>query len=964
MNNLEDYNFIKVCKNEVLIHNISDEDIYIYVLDSMSCYIFDVKDILVNNNTNFRNRFVYDPLIPKTIYNSDCIRFTKYSRDSLVFPFFTENNPYKDLPRFNDYIYFFKEHQFRSANFITQLERENGKYYMVTYVNATIVKRALLTYTQRDYRVNMFIDILSTNIKKQKTIECNQVLDTILNNVAVALPDHQNHQNQFNLLKDSVKLYNYQKNDIYWMDSIKDKIDNESNIITVDYNEYNHITLNNVEYLLYNNRLRVNNECDNDLNTYKLELKYYGGHIISQVGLGKTIIVLYHILKNSNNIFDQFVDFEMNLCNYFFKRGKNRSEHCLKNKINPLYCKEHSTTLFIDKRHTVLKNLEYFNIEDYIIDDKNNMFFKTNASLIICPNQLCDQWVREYYDKFSIEKRILLIVTADQYNNLTFSDILFADIIVISYNFLTNQNYLKTAVKNKMLKYETIHDLNTNQLLSSRDNILKLFHNFSYEGIYLDESHELNIRNDILNTSISRLNSKYKWTISATPFSNGLKSFSSDMYHTVQRNQFYELNKNILEQFVPLYRRNTKESIINEFNGNIITNTVKLLDFTKQERTIYDAHVQGNIKTNRNFLIKLCCDTSIDLETRKLVKNCKTFDEIQNVILNHNKKKLTTLSSKMNDCTEMLNKLLYVVERGFIIDEVNQYNIVFENIEEVKGEISILKRKITIDKKEYDTINRTYVYLKNAIATLKQTDTCPICLDDIEDDIAITKCGHKFCKDCIYEYVEQITRDANTKCPKCNVAISVSDIYVLMQEDNIQQDIGEIGRDNLKQLIQKVKSTKIGNIIYYIQNELKSNDKCIIFSQWDSLLTKIGTILTNEKINVLYCSGTVYQRKRSINNFQSDPTANIICLSSENCASGVNLTSANKIILIEPVYGKKEYRKDIENQAIGRADRIGQKRPVEIIRFIIKDSIEQDILNENGIDEVDLELERDDILVI
>ena len=134
------------------------------------------------------------------------------------------------------------------------------------------------------------------------------------------------------------------------------------------------------------------------------------------------------------------------------------------------------------------------------------------------------------------------------------------------------------------------------------------------------------------------------------------------MYHTVQRSQFYELNKNILEQFMPLYRRNTKESIIDEFNGNIITNTVKLLDFTEQERTIYDAHAQGNIKTNRNFLIKLCCDTSIDLETRKLVKNCKTFDEIQNVILNHNKKKLSTLSSKMNHCTEMLNKLSPVVD--------------------------------------------------------------------------------------------------------------------------------------------------------------------------------------------------------------------------------------------------------------------------------------------------------------
>lgn len=27
-------------------------------------------------------------------------------------------------------------------------------------------------------------------------------------------------------------------------------------------------------------------------------------------------------------------------------------------------------------------------------------YFKTNANLIVCPNQLCDQWVREYYDKF------------------------------------------------------------------------------------------------------------------------------------------------------------------------------------------------------------------------------------------------------------------------------------------------------------------------------------------------------------------------------------------------------------------------------------------------------------------------------------------------------------------------------------------------------------------------------------
>ena len=76
--------------------------------------------------------------------------------------------------------------------------------------------------------------------------------------------------------------------------------------------------------------------------------------------------------------------------------------------------------------------------------------------------------------------------------------------------------------------------------------------------------------------------------------------------------------------------------------------------------------------------------------------------------------------------------------------------------------------------------------------------------------------------------------------------------------------------DELSILIKKIKSTKIGNIIYYIKNEMKDDDKCIIFSQWDNMLTKIGSILKQEKIDVLYCSGTVYQRKRAITKFQND----------------------------------------------------------------------------------------------
>jgi SNF2 family DNA or RNA helicase len=281
-------------------------------------------------------------------------------------------------------------------------------------------------------------------------------------------------------------------------------------------------------------------------------------------------------------------------------------------------------------------------------------------------------------------------------------------------------------------------------------------------------------------------------------------------------------------------------------------------------------------------------------------------------------------------------------------------NILLDTIEDVELELGSCRRRLTNQKKEYDDVFRTYTFLKNAIDNIKIKDTCPICLDDIQDDsIAITQCGHKFCKECIHEYINQTY---SSKCPNCNIPIKLDEIYLL--EEKIECKID----NDLNNIIQRVKSTKIGNIIYYIKNKLKNGDKCIIFSQWNEILVKVSKFLTSEKIPTLFCTGTVYNRKKSIDSFQKNPKTNVICLSSVNCASGINLTAANKIIFIEPIYGSKEYRKDIENQASGRANRLGQTRDIEVLRFIIKDSIEEEIYNDNEKDNVLINTEN--ILVL
>jgi SNF2 family DNA or RNA helicase len=164
------------------------------------------------------------------------------------------------------------------------------------------------------------------------------------------------------------------------------------------------------------------------------------------------------------------------------------------------------------------------------------------------------------------------------------------------------------------------------------------------------------------------------------------------------------------------------------------------------------------------------------------------------------------------------------------------------------------------------------------------------------------------------------------------------EVYKLRQSE-------ESSNTDIDKIIERVRSTKIGSIIHFLTNN--KTGKIILFSQWDSLLHKVGKYLKEFGFNTVYCNGTVYQRKRAIDSFCKDKDVNIILLSSRNAASGVNLTVASKIILLEPVYGTQEYRHNIESQAIGRADRIGQKNPIQVHRFIIADTIEQDILENN-----------------
>ena len=230
----------------------------------------------------------------------------------------------------------------------------------------------------------------------------------------------------------------------------------------------------------------------------------------------------------------------------------------------------------------------------------------------------------------------------------------------------------------------------------------------------------------------------------------------------------------------------------------------------------------------------------------------------------------------------------------------------------------------------------------------EEKDSCPICLNEITgDDVGVTKCGHLFCYECIKQNIVK-----QPKCPTCTKPINGADIFMISYEKAKSADTKE-AKDKMA-LVNKI-GTKLANLVLFLK---KSTGKSILFSQWDDMLRRTGEVLSAHGIKNAYCRGNVWTRDKAIREFTSDDDIKVIMLSSESAAAGTNLTAAENVILLDAIYkndttnttdgiGSYEYRRNMEWQAIGRAYRIGQTKKVSVIRFIMKDTVEEEIYKIN-----------------
>lgn len=134
-------------------------------------------------------------------------------------------------------------------------------------------------------------------------------------------------------------------------------------------------------------------------------------------------------------------------------------------------------------------------------------------------------------------------------------------------------------------------------------------------------------------------------------------------------------------------------------------------------------------------------------------------------------------------------------------------------------------------------------------------------------------------------------------------------------------------------------SAKLELLKELVLQNIDSGHKMLLFSQFTSLLAIIRSWLEEEKIPYEYLDGSTKNRQDRVDNFNNSPEIPIFLLSLKAGGTGLNLTSADTVIIYDPWWNPA-----VENQAADRTHRIGQTRSVDCIKLVVKDSIEEKIL--------------------
>ena len=216
------------------------------------------------------------------------------------------------------------------------------------------------------------------------------------------------------------------------------------------------------------------------------------------------------------------------------------------------------------------------------------------------------------------------------------------------------------------------------------------------------------------------------------------------------------------------------------------------------------------------------------------------------------------------------------------------------------------------------------------------TDSCCICYESIVSKSVVPCCSNSYCFPCLCRWIA----DRKATCPLCKAPLKTSDIFVV-------QDEGGEGNKSMR-----VKPTKLETLESLVRHLLidssgpegegsssggggsvdRKKRRLLIFSSHDYAFIGITDCLRRLDVKYQFLRGNHVMIRAIVDKYASG-SIEILLVNPLHYGSGLNFEMTTDIIMYHQVH------RELENQVIGRAMRIGRSNPLKIWNLCYENEI-------------------------
>ncbi|KAF5749845.1 hypothetical protein HS088_TW03G00171 [Tripterygium wilfordii] len=587
------------------------------------------------------------------------------------------------------------------------------------------------------------------------------------------------------------------------------------------------------------------------------------------------------------------------------------------------------------------------------------------GTLVVCPASVLRQWARELAEKVVDEAKLSVLLYHGGSRTKDPVELAKYDVVLTTYAIVANEVPKQPLVDEDEAdekngeKYGLSSAFSTNKKRKKTSNVSKrgkkgrkaddsssLEYDYGalakvgWSRVVLDEAQTIKNHRTQVARACCSLRAKRRWCLSGTPIQNTIDDLYSyfrflrydpyavykSFYHTIK----IPISRNSLTGYKKLQAvlraimlRRTKGTLI---DGEPIIQLppksvcLSKVDFSKEERAFY---------------------TQLEADSRSQFKAYAAAG---------------TLNQNYANILLMLLRLRQACDHPLLVKGYNS-----DSDRKVSTEMAKqLPRDMLID-----LLNR----LETSLAL------CRVCNDPPEEPV-VTICGHVFCYQCVSEYLtgddnqcpargckEQLGEDVVFSKATLRNCISVDDVSYMDSQLAAKSIVtqNEYSSSKIRAVIEillsqcKIKSPSSGlhgsaecngssaTIHTTVSSDVPFEGpiKAIVFSQWTGMLDLVEMSLKQYDIQYRRLDGTMTlsARDRAVRGFNNDSEVAVMLMSLKAGNLGLNMVAACHVILLDLWWNPTT-----EDQAVDRAHRIGQTRPVTVTRITIKDTVEDRIL--------------------